>query len=107
MFPLEAAVACNRRMIELLGLGADVFAEVCIAHGSADPAGGLPEALAAVCARNGSEARFGFGALLDGGRLRGRRGNRLCRRHARRALAGNNIDGDPQIAAFGARRAGM
>jgi len=31
MFPLADAVACNERMIELLDLGADVFADICVA----------------------------------------------------------------------------
>ena len=31
MFKLEQAQACNRRMLELLGLGADVFADICVA----------------------------------------------------------------------------
>jgi D-glycero-D-manno-heptose 1,7-bisphosphate phosphatase len=31
MFKLEQALACNERMIELLGLGADVFADICVA----------------------------------------------------------------------------
>jgi len=31
MFKLEQAQACNARMIELLGLGADVFADICVA----------------------------------------------------------------------------
>jgi D-glycero-D-manno-heptose 1,7-bisphosphate phosphatase len=31
MFTLEQALACNQRMIELLGLGADVFADICVA----------------------------------------------------------------------------
>jgi D-glycero-D-manno-heptose 1,7-bisphosphate phosphatase len=31
MFSLEQAEACNQRMMELLGLGADVFAGICVA----------------------------------------------------------------------------
>ncbi|HTB63298.1 MAG TPA: HAD-IIIA family hydrolase [Opitutales bacterium] len=31
MFPLEAAHACNQRMLELLGLGDDVFTSICVA----------------------------------------------------------------------------
>jgi len=31
MFPIEDAVACNVRMINLLGMGPDVFTDVCIA----------------------------------------------------------------------------
>ena len=31
MFPLEDAVACNERMIELIGLGPDLFADICVA----------------------------------------------------------------------------
>ncbi|MCC6416391.1 MAG: HAD-IIIA family hydrolase [Opitutaceae bacterium] len=35
-FTLADAVACNNRMIKLLGLGSDVFTEICIAPESAD-----------------------------------------------------------------------
>lgn len=35
-FTLADAVACNHRMIELLGLGPNVFTEICIAPESAD-----------------------------------------------------------------------
>ncbi len=31
MFPFEDAVACNSRMIELMGLGPDLFADICVA----------------------------------------------------------------------------
>lgn len=35
-FSLADAVACNNRMIELLGLGSDIFTDICIAPESAD-----------------------------------------------------------------------